>query len=77
MELERLTGESKLPPPSFERAKKISPPWDPPEKTISCQTTYSRLGSSAGIAARGSHEKTPRLFDTLTGASSVASPVRS
>ena len=36
MLFERLIGTPKVLPPSVERAKKISPPCVPPEKTISC-----------------------------------------
>ena len=74
---ERFTGVSKLRPPSVERAKKISPPWDPPENTISCHSTYTRHGSPTRIATLGSHEKVSGLLDTLTGMSNTASPAAS
>jgi hypothetical protein len=69
MDFERFIGSLKVRPPSVERAKKTSPPCEPPEKTISCQRIDTSLASPDVMCIRGSQEKMCGLRETLTGAS--------
>src|SRR5688500_14162624 len=52
-ERDRLRGSEKLRPPSCERADRMSPPCEPPEKMISCHSTNTLRDARA---LRGSHE---------------------
>ena len=74
MVFERLIGLLKVFPPSVDRAKKISPPCEPPEKTISCQRIYTSLASLDAMTIRGSQEKIRGLPETLTGSSNRSLP---
>jgi hypothetical protein len=62
-----LAGVLKLAPPSSDRAKKMSPPCDPPEKTISCQSTNTCFAAAGETTILGSHENTRGLRETFTG----------
>src|SRR5262245_1247274 len=66
-ELDRLSGAEKVLPPSSDRANRMSPPCEPPEKMISCQRTNTALGSRGESAIRGSQENVAGLRETLTG----------
>jgi hypothetical protein len=52
----------------------MSPPCEPPEKTISCQRRYTSTGSLEVMSMRGSQEKIRGLLETLTGAGSRGRP---
>jgi hypothetical protein len=75
-ELDRLSGLSKVAPPSRDRAKKMSPPCEPPENTISCQTMKTSPGCCGERTIRGSHEKTCAVRDTFTGRGKRGLPSR-
>ena len=62
IECDRFSGSENVAPPSVERAKKISPPCEPPENTISCHTTNTSRGDTT---MRGSHEKIAGLREML------------
>ncbi|HEV7929535.1 MAG TPA: hypothetical protein VGP12_05310 [Nitrosospira sp.] len=48
-EFDRLIGSEKVLPPSRELAKKISPPWEAPEKMISCQIIRTDCGAPGAM----------------------------
>ena len=60
-----FNGGEKLAPLSFDRANRISPPCEPPEKMISCQRTKTFSGTAAARAMRGNHENDAGLRETL------------
>src|SRR5688500_8451346 len=73
-EADRLSGAEKVLPPSSERANRMSPPCEPPEKMISCHRTNTLFCASA---TRGSQEKVRGLRDTLTRSEEHTSELQS